>query len=152
MDSFKFKNEDKLRKLIIKILKNTQGVGEVRDVCSGIEFGVDIVYQKEDIFKVNRLYGMQIKTTNIRSTSNRITKNVKEIIGQLAIAFGHRFTPFDKYLDAIYIVTSGEINNYAHDYIRSARLGFREIFFIDNHELIKFISYGKPKLDIIEEK
>jgi hypothetical protein len=143
--------ESNLRKDIITILNNTPGINRVDDRCSGIEHGVDIVFEQNDVFGISRLYGIQLKSQNIKSTKRKASSSVKEIIGQLAIAFGHRFPPSDKYLDAVYVITDGTINQYAQEHIKSARLGFREIRFIDKQDLYKFMLEGKARVSTMRE-
>ncbi len=135
--------EKELRQKILNILDGHPEVGEVYDKCSGIEFGIDIIFKRNDIFKVSRTYGIQIKTKNINSTKNRKTESVKDIIAQLAIAFGHYFP--EGYLDAVYVVTSGSINSYAAEHIKAARIGFREVYFVDKQFLDKFILDGEAR-------
>lgn len=85
------------------------------------------------------------------STKRKASSSVKEIIGQLSIAFGHRFPPHDKYLDAVYVIAEGTINHYAQEHIKSARLGFREIRFIDKQDLDKFKLEGKARASTFRE-
>lgn len=144
--------ENKLRKQIKKILENNSTVTRVDDKCSGIEFGVDLFFERKDPFNVIRKYGIQIKTKDIKSTGERESESVKEIIAQLAIAFGHPFPPDSKNLDAIYIITNKEINPFAQEHIKAARVGFREIYFIDKQHLKPFLIEGEAKINVLKEK
>lgn len=145
------RSEDELRKKIIEYLKADKDVIRVDDRCSGIEFGVDITFEKHDYFGVSRLYGIQIKIGNLSSARSRANRSVREIIAQLAISFGNAFPPQDKRLDAIYVVVDGNINPYAQEHIKNARVGFREIYFIDKQELNEYFTRNKAKLQRFEE-
>lgn len=142
--------EDKLRKEIKKILKLTPTIKNVDDKCGGMEFGVDLIFEREDIFENTIRYGIQIKTKEIRATKNRNSESVKEIIAQLAIAFGHPFPPDEKKLDAVYIITTKEINSYAQEHIQAARVGFREIYFINGQYLDKFLTTGRARINALK--
>jgi|YelNatPaOPRAMG01_1025707.scaffolds.fasta_scaffold56709_2 hypothetical protein len=144
--------EDRLRKQIKEILEHDPTIIRVDDRCSGIEFGIDLVFERRDVFGVPREYGIQIKTKNIKSTKDRHSISVKEIIAQLAIAFGHSFPPDGKHLDAVYIVTDKEINMFAQEDILAARVGFREIHFIDKQYLNRFLIEGKAKVSVLKKK
>jgi hypothetical protein len=99
-----------------------------------------------------REYGIQIKTKNIKSTKDRHSISVKEIIAQLAIAFGHSFPPDGKHLDAVYVVTNKEINMFAQEDILAARVDFSEIRFIDKQYLNKLLIEGNAKVNVLEKK
>lgn len=129
------KPEDRLRGEVMRILEADQSVERVDDKCGGIEFGADLTFIRRDAFGVARHYGVQIKTKNMSATKDAVTESVKEVIAQLAIAFGHSFPPAEKNLDAMYIVTSGKINSFAQEHIKASRVGFREIYFIDGKDL-----------------
>lgn len=144
------KLEDELRKEIIECLEKIEGI-EVYDMCSSVEFGIDLTFERKDTFGIARLYGIQLKTGNLSSRRNKISRSLKEIIGQIAIAFGHRFQPQDKRLDAIYVVVDGDISTHALHYIRSASVGFREVYFIDKQKLNKFFAENKPKVASFKE-
>lgn len=146
------KKEDELRKQIQEILKQDPTIKKVDDKCGGIEFGVDLIFEREDIFGITRKYGIQIKTKDIKATKNRNSESVKEIIAQLAIAFGHPFPPDGKNLDAVYVITNKEINSFAQEHIRAARIGFREIYFIDQQHLNKFLVAGQSQVNTFKEK
>lgn len=141
--------EDELRSKVIQILRTKKNIRTVRDNCSPIEYGIDIVFVEEDVFGNSRICGVQLKTTNLRSTSSRVRINVKEVIGQLAIAFGHEFP--EGRLNTVYIVTTGEINSFASEYISECQTGFREIHLIAKEDLDRFISLGEVELSSMEE-
>ncbi len=141
--------ENKFRKQIINYLRKQENVIRVDDRHSSIEFGIDIVFEQKDIFGKPRLYGIQLKSCDITSSNRKGAKNIKEIIGQLAIAFGHRFS--DKFLDGIYVITMGEINTHAQEYIESARLGFREIYFLDKYDIERILIGEEASESILKE-
>jgi hypothetical protein len=144
--------EDRLRKQIKEILEHDSTITRVDDRCSGIEFGVDLVFERTDVFGAPREYGIQIKTKNIKSTKDRHSISVKEIIAQLAIAFGHSFPPDGKHLDAVYVVTNEEINVFAYEDILAARVDFSEIRFIDKQYLNRLLIEGNAKVNVLEKK
>lgn len=146
------REEDQLRKQIQEILKQDPTITRVDDKCSGMEFGVDLIFERKDAFGVIRRYGIQVKTKDIKATKNRNSENVKKIIGQLAIAFGHPFPPDGKNLDAVYVITNKEINSFAHEHIKAARIGFREVYFIDGQHLKQFLLKGKAKVNVLKQK
>ena len=69
--------ESKLKRDIIEYLDNTPGVKRIDDKHSGIEFGVDIIFEQEDVFKIPRLYGIQLKSQNIASAKRKASSSVK---------------------------------------------------------------------------
>ncbi len=132
--------EDKLRKEIKSILEAIKQPEErILDKHGSREFGLDLVILKLDVFGLLRAYGMQIKTGNIKCTG-KPTQKIKEIIGQLSIAFG-KFTNVDGKdykIDGFYLVTDGEFQGNTEDYIRSACIGIRNLHFIDRQSLDEF--------------
>jgi hypothetical protein len=139
--------EDELRKEIICILKRTiPGITKVKDICGNNESGIDILFIRQDPFGVERYYGIQVKAKDIKSTESTVSHDVKTIIGQIVIAFGSPFED-NRFLDGIYVVTSGEIKKNASDYLRSAKIGFRELYIIEGQDLAKFIIYGRAALE-----
>ncbi len=140
------RKEDKLRKEIKSILEKINQLEErVFDVHGSNEFGLDLVVLKFDFFHQLRAYGIQIKTGNIKCTG-KSSQRIKEIIGQLAIAFG-KPVPVDNdkeyLLDGFYLITDGEFQGNAKEYIKSAFVGIRNIHFIDGQSLNEFrVKYG----------
>jgi len=141
-------NEDKLRKQIKTVLDAIKQPEErVIDKHGSSEFGLDLIILKLDAFGKPRAHGVQIKTGNIKC-SGKPTQKIKEIIGQLSIAFGK--TVFidgkDYKLDGFYVVTNGEFQGNTEDYIRSACIGIRNLHFIDKQSLDEFNrKYGSAK-------
>jgi hypothetical protein len=141
--------EDDLRAKIIAALKEDQSVRQPPvDRCGTNEGGVDITFERCDNFEIYHFYGVQIKSGDITCSSKKISKNIKEIIGQISIAFG---TPFERadmspcYLDGIYLITDGEINSHARSYFSRAKLGFRNIHFVCGQQLYSFLNSAKAK-------
>jgi len=114
------------------------------------EFGIDFIVYKKDIFEEERCYGIQVKTGNIYASKKGKNPSLKEIIGQLVIAFGHTFPPKNKNIDAIYLVTNGEIHSTAREYILSAQIGFRTIYFIDKKNLKEFFKNRRISINFVE--
>lgn len=136
-------NEDLIRKSIIanlKILESRRQVFDVLDNCGTCEYGVDVCFKKNDIFGQPRVYGLQIKKGDINAG------NIKVILGQLSIAFGHRFAFCSdrRHLEYIYVVTNGSISPTAREYFQNANTGFRNIFLIESDVLTLFLS---PDID-----
>jgi len=138
-------NEDELRKQIKEILQKDPTIKRVDDKHGGVEFGIDLVFEREDPFGEVRKYGIQIKIGDINA------RIAKDIIAQLLMAFGHPFPPDERSLDGVYVVTNGEINSYAQEQIKAARVGFREIHFIDGQILERFLQRGKAKIYVLRE-
>lgn len=129
--------EDKLRKKVILALSKDPTL-TVFDNDGPNENGIDIIVIKQDIFGDVKRYGIQAKVGDIYTQRRGRNSGINEIIGQLATAFGHPFPPDSQYLDAVYLLTDGEIKPNAREYVVSARLGFRTIYFVDKHLLDPF--------------
>lgn len=132
--------EDKLRKEIKSILEAIkQSEERILDKHGSNEFGLDLVILKIDVFGILRAYGVQIKTGNIKCTG-KPTQKIKEIIGQLSIAFGKfiNVDGKDYKIDGFYLVTDGEFQGNTEGYIRSACVGIRNLHFIDRQSLDEF--------------
>src|SRR5690348_10696710 len=99
--------------------------------------GVDLTYEYGKIFGSQSFcYGIQLKVGNISGRSGAPNTEIKALIGQLAVAFGR-----DKFglgegrrLDGVFVITTGEINAFARAMINDARIGFRQVYFIDQVE------------------
>ena len=149
----KRKKENELRQKIIEILKAIKEPEErILDVHGSNEYGLDIVLIKLDPFGQLRAYGVQIKNGDIKCTGKPSLK-IKEIIGQLAIAFGDDCEVDGKKYryDGFYVVTNGEISWQAKKYIDSACVGIRNLHFIDKHAFEEFINKNKPKAEKLKE-
>jgi len=140
--------EDELREEIKSILEANKTPEErIIDVHGSNEFGLDLIVLKLDLFGKLRAYGIQIKTGNIKCTG-KPTNKLKEIIGQLAIAFGKtiRVDGKEYQLDGFYVVTNGEFLGNAQEYIKSACIGIRNLHFIDKQSLNEFrVKYNSTK-------
>jgi len=137
--------EKHLREKIKSVLEELKDPEErVLDKHGSNEYGLDLIIIKFDPFKKLRAYGVQIKTGDIKC-SGRPSQKIKEIIGQLSIAFG-KFVHIDGKdykLDGFYVITNGRFLGNAEDYIRSACIGIRNLHFIDGESLNEFFSkYG----------
>lgn len=145
--------EDKLREEIKSILNSIKQPEErVLDKHGSNEFGLDLIILKLDAFGKLRAYGVQIKTGNIKCTG-KPTQKIKEIVGQLSIAFGKTVNVDGKdyKLDGFYVITNGEFQGNAEDYIRAACIGLRNLHFIDKQSLNEFkYKYG-PAVDKFRE-
>lgn len=147
------KGEDDLRARIIKILNNTKDVQSVKDRCSPIEFGIDITFEKKDFFGEYRLFGVQIKVGNIKPKKRVSTKIIKEILGQIAVAYGHPFPTDDghQYLEGVYVVIDGEINPFVDEIFASAKLGFRNTHIISAEKLTRFLKEGEARGSVLDQ-
>ena len=138
-------------KMALEAALSKQG-GRVYDYCGPVEYGLDLVVCNNDIFGQLRCYGIQIKTGNI-SCSGRPNQKIKEIIGQLAIAFGKEIPvngPSYR-LDGFYVITDGDINEFANNYIKSASVGIRNLHFIDGCSLNKFLQFAEAEAKTFEQ-
>jgi hypothetical protein len=148
------KKEDKLREKIKSVLESIKEPEErILDKHGSNEFGLDLVILKLDAFGKLRAYGVQIKTGNIKC-SGKPTQKIKEIIGQLSIAFGKfiNVDGKDYKIDGIYLITDGEFQGNTEDYIRSACIGIRNLHFIDGQSLEEFFARYGSKRDQFQEK
>lgn len=136
------RNESQIRREIKTVLEHTKDIEHVNDRCGTSEYGVDLTFEQKDAFGGIQVYGVQIKVGDLTVNGNSSSGSVREVISQLAIAFGHKCPSSDQFLSAVYVVTSGEIKTHAQEYIRSARVGFREIHFVDGQALDKFLVEG----------
>jgi len=137
------KPEDILRDKIKTVLDAIKLPGErVIDNCGTIEHGLDLILLKEDCFGKLRAHGVQVKAGNITCSARRATNKIKEIIGQVAIAYGKPIHIEEKSysLDGLYVVTDGEINPTAREYINSALVGIRNFHFLDKDGLAEFFN------------
>jgi len=132
--------ENNLRTEIKSILEAIKQPEErVIDKHGSNEYGLDLIIIKLDPFGILRAYGIQIKTGDIKC-SGKPSQKLKEIIGQLSIAFG-KFVHIDGKdykLDGFYVVTDGKFLGNAEDYIRFACIGIRNLHFIDKNSLDEF--------------
>jgi len=60
--------------------------------------------------------------------------------------------PYEKHLDAVYVVTNEEINVFAYEDILAARVDFSEIRFIDKQYLKRLLIEGNAKVSVLEKK
>lgn len=137
-----------LKKRIKQALENLQL--RYKDIHGHNEYGIDLIFEKPDIWGISRKYGIQLKSKDIKCSKNRVSSDVKEIIGQLAIAFGHEFLFYEEkiYLDAAYVITDKEINYFAECYIKEAWIGIRKIYCIYGRKLDKFLRENAPAAKI----
>lgn len=143
--------ESKLRRTVIKALSRDTARNIVHEQCGTIEFGIDFTFERKDAFGVSRLYGVQIKAGDLRSGIKKASANVKELLGQISIAFGHRFQPQDRLLDGVYVIVGGEVNPHAREYIRSAMVGFRRVYILDKRDLEIFLLDARDREKALKE-
>ncbi|EKD99686.1 MAG: hypothetical protein ACD_22C00206G0003 [uncultured bacterium] len=129
-DKTKKRNGEKLlRKQVYDFLVEYLGSQNVEDCCGQYEFGCDLIFYQNDPFGIKRRYGIQLKDTDLNGTE------INEVLGQLCIAFGHRFATEDRLLDGVYIITSGTITRGAFEKIKEANIGFRNVWVLDKNLL-----------------
>lgn len=146
--------ERKLRKEIKEILEANRGLVErVHDTHGQAEHGCDLILLKNDAFGQLRAYCAQVKTGDLKCSQNRTNKGIRELIGQLAIAFGEKVSidGKDYTLDGIYVITDGEISKLARNYIRSALVGIRNIYFLDKQALDEFRGKFASSINTVQE-
>lgn len=133
--------EDILRKRIVAALKNNKNVSNVQEIHGTHEYGVDIIFDLRDGFTKPLHCGVQVKSGDITASIVQIT------LGQLSIAFGHRFSTDGDHLDIVYVATDGEIIAPATEHAVSANVGFRNVIWLDGNKLdIFFETYEKISL------
>lgn len=147
--------EDELRKRIKKVLEafSVRNIGErVKDCHGSNEYGLDLVILKKDVFGKLRCYGVQLKSGNI-SCSGKPNNRIKELIGQLVIAYGRKICVdgTDHKLEGFYVITDGNINTYAEEYIKSASVTLRNVYFIDGRSLNEFLSECGPSAEVFRQ-
>lgn len=130
--------EDELRTRIfaaLKLLESENKIRNVTDNCGTHEHGIDLYFDKEDIFGLHRKYGIQLK-------ENIDAREIKNALGQLSIAFGHRFSfsPNDGFVDYVYVIACGDITSPAKEYFKEANVGFRNIFLIERGTIDLFLN------------
>jgi hypothetical protein len=131
-------NEIEFQNALVEVLKaQKETIRKVELNHGSHEDGIDILYEAPDVFGKIRLFGIQAKISDIKCSDSSSSDDVKRLIGQIAISFGSRYLE-DRKLDAVYIVTLGEITPNARKYIEFARIGYREIYLLDNQDLDKF--------------
>lgn len=147
--------ERSLGKRIIKTLENKMKSPEerVHDKCGSLEFGLDLVILKHDAFGYLRAYGVQIKTYNLSGRGSKLNDKIKQVIGQLAIAFGQKVNidGKDYKLDGLYLVTNAEISEYARKCIESAGSHIRPLYLIDKQALNEFFVKNESNISIFRE-
>ena len=122
---------------IFKFLEDKeQKYGYIKNVeliHGGHEYGVDIIFNIQDPFGQIIKCGIQVVNGDIT------TSNFHSILGQLAVAFGHKFQRKSNhnYLDLIYVVTNGKILQSANEHIGSANVGFRNILCLSGKEILQ---------------
>ena len=142
MNNGNYRNENQIRKDITKALKRELGEEEVKNIHGSHEYGIDIIFYHKDVFGTKRKYGIQVKFGDIKA------REAITLLGQLTIAFGHKYWKDDTQLDGVYIITNGEFIGGADEYIRSASIGFRNIFTIDGNGLKPFIFGSLQQLNM----
>ena len=153
VNSLPKKSEDKLKERIIKTFKNINRPDErIIDKHGLSELGLDLILLKKDPFGFLRAYGIQLKTGDIKC-SGKPTNRLKEIIGQISIAFGKkvRIDGKDYNLDGFYVITDGHFVGQSEDYIASACVGIRNLHFIDGSALNEFFAKNEPTIDQFKE-
>ena len=145
-------SEAGLRKKIKERLKANKRVVRIKDTHGSSEYGLDLVFLYLDAFNHPRAYGIQIKKGNIKC-SGKPTLRVKEIIGQLSIAFGKEesFDDVSYKMEGFYVITNGDINEAATRYIDAARCGFHCLHFIDGQALTEYLTGETPKIELFKE-
>lgn len=141
----KTQSEKNLKEKIKSVLEELKEPEErILDIHGSNEYGLDLIIIKFDPFKKLRAYGVQIKTGDIKCFG-KPTQKIKEIIGQLSIAFGQfvYIDGNDYKLDGFYVITNGRFLDNTENYIKSACIGIRNLHFIDGESLNEFFSkYG----------
>lgn len=138
--------EDELRKQILEFLKKDPRVTSPKLTHGTHEYGVDIVFDYEDVFGQKLKCGIQVKVNDLDASK------LKEIIGQLCIAFGHEYSrkPNTRLLDIVYIITNGSTQP-SDEYINASNVGFRNVMFIDGDQLKPLLEQDSQNLDYKKE-
>lgn len=157
MDNIDSLSESDLRDEIYNCLKSSlDGIEEVVIPFHGNEeYGLDLIVFKKDLFGRLKAIGIQIKSGNINQRSqNRISKKIKEIIGQLTIAFGQEVehTTMGSFsIEEVYLITNGELNTHARNSIKYCHQTMRNIHIIERPLLERFLRGCYPKISEYEE-
>ncbi len=138
------KSEADLHKLLLDRLAKDPRVHNAKIIHGTHEYGVDIIFDYDDPFQQTLRCGIQVKINDIDSSK------AKEILGQLAVAFGHKYSRrHATHLDIVYVITNGHIVQPADEMIGSANVGFRNVIFIEGDGLELFL--GGQSLDFTKE-
>jgi len=117
-----------------------------------LEYGKDIRSMKYRLPTGNYMYfSAQIKTGNIRASSNAITNNISNILTQIRMMFDTQIFDYNINknisLDHVYLISSGKINEQARNLLEQSlsKEYNRMILFLDQDDIINLcISYGLP--------
>jgi hypothetical protein len=92
---------------------------------------------------LKRKYGIQTKKCDIDAPK------LQKIIGQLSIAFGHKFSiNLQQFLDAVYVITDGKLKGTVMEHFNNANTCFRNIYLIcEGDELIQFLNKYEQQLE-----
>ncbi len=139
-------SETALRQQILKLIKQDPRVSNAKLTHGSHEYGVDIVFDYEDVFSQKLKCGIQVKVSDLDAFK------LKEIIGQLCIAFGHEYSrkPNTRLLDIVYVVTNGSTQP-SDEYINASNVGFRNVMFIDGDQLKPFLKKSSEKIQYDKE-
>lgn len=135
-------NEDILRKRVIKPLLDNIGCDYVMDNCGQNECGVDIFFEKKDIFGHTRYFGIQCKKGDIKKTTSENPKSIITICNQIKEAFKTEFISSEYtevFINGFYIITSGLVNRFAQEYIMKMKKDFPYLDIIDGQQLIQIL-------------
>lgn len=142
--------EDTIREKVIIPLLSDLGADYIEDMHKNKrnEQGIDVYFETFDIFAHRRRFGIQIKREDLvcRGRPDK-NKNIETICTQTRLAFGKEITlstsdpgKVKVHIDGYYIITAGEINETATNYIYQQRKSYPYIHIIDGKLLLKIIT------------
>lgn len=142
-------NEDTLREKVIVPLLQDLGVDNIKDMHRDkrYEGGIDIYFDILDVFGHRRRFGIQVKDEDLvcRSRPDK-NKNIETICTQIRLGFGKNITlptsdpgKISVHIDGYYVITSGNVNQVASNYIYQQREAYPYLHIIDGELLFKII-------------
>jgi hypothetical protein len=137
-----FLPEDVLRKEVVIPLLKKIGCFNVVDLHGTNECGLDIFFEKKDVFRRNKYYGIQCKKGHIKRTTSKNTNSIITICNQINLAFTKQFRNSENnkiYINGFYLVISGQINELAKEYISITTNKLPYLDYIDGQYLISII-------------
>lgn len=136
-------SEDVLRKEVVIPLLKRIGCFNVVDLHGTNECGLDVFFEKKDVFKRNKYYGIQCKKGYIKRTTSNSPNSIITICNQIDLAFTKQFRNSENnkvYINGFYLVVSGQINELAKEYISITSKKFPYLDFIDGQFLISMLN------------
>ncbi len=141
-------SEDEFRDKVVRPLFLRLGFTDGRDLCGPTEFGRDAIFSTRDEFGARRLVGVQTKKGSLNLASqakDSLISAETQLNTALKVAYRMIDTKHNEFLSAIYLCTSGAVNEAARAHIND-QLQDSRVRFLDANDLISSVDENFPEL------